>query len=164
MTVRHVPQVDANGCGVACLAMVTGKSYEEVRDWFWCKAWQNAQRDGRTWADLDDPERQAWERHNFAVHGLTDHDLEAFLAENGFAYAKKWSNLWQQRMEDRRPSWPPLPFAEAHIVQVYLPSGGHYVVWTADGRVLDPANGECDLTGFSSVGYILGVSRLGRLS
>lgn len=28
---KHVEQVDRSGCGIACVAMVTGKTYEEVR-------------------------------------------------------------------------------------------------------------------------------------
>ena len=31
MTIQHVRQEDQAGCGIACVAMVTGRSYAEVR-------------------------------------------------------------------------------------------------------------------------------------
>jgi len=30
--VKHVQQEDPRGCGLACVAMISGKSYEEVKD------------------------------------------------------------------------------------------------------------------------------------
>lgn len=157
MTITHVRQLDQHGCGVACLAMITGHAYEAVRAWFRCKAWQNAQ------ARHDVPEqsfRDRWEAHDFGVRGMTDYDLGAYLAEHGFAYALRYANLWQHGIEHRRAPWPPAPFAPVHIVTVYQPTGGHYVVWLPDGRVLDPAGGETTIGALHDVQAIIGVCHM----
>lgn len=31
MKIKHVSQLDNNGCGLACVAMLTGKTYEQVK-------------------------------------------------------------------------------------------------------------------------------------
>lgn len=157
MTIRHVRQEDSNGCGVACLAMVTGQDYRTVRSWFRVRAWQNARWDGRT---LDELTREVIEPHDFARHGITHWEVQQFLAEHGYASALLWKD---RRPDDPRAVWPEA-FAETHIVSVQVVTGNHYVVWLSDGRVLDPSGGETTLSDpcFAGVQHILGVCRIQR--
>lgn len=158
MTASLVRQEDANGCGPACLAMVTGRGYREVRDWFRVRAWQNADEHGR---HLTDAAREAVEPHDFTRRGITHWEIERYLAEHGYASALRWQ---EARLGEARGSWPIAPFADSHICCVQTVLGGHFVVWLPDGRVLDPAKGETTLADptYCGVMYIMGVSRLAR--
>jgi hypothetical protein len=159
--IRHVRQEDPWGCGPACLAMVTGHNYREVRDWFTVFAWQNAQKDGRV---LADDARKAVEANDFSRSGITHWEIERYLAEHGYASALRWEEV---RTGEARPVWPLPPFAEAHICCVQTVSGGHFVVWLPDGRVLDPAASETTLHEWGYNGgliYVIGVCRMGTLA
>lgn len=158
--IAHIRQEDAYGCGPACLAMVTGRSYREVRDWFRVRAWQNARRDGRT---LDDVVREAVEPQDFARFGIDHWEIERYLAEHGYACALRWKDV---RLGEARTSWPPTPIAEASICCVQTVAGGHFVVWLRDGRVLNPAGGETTLDDpvFCGLLYVIGVCRMGQLT
>jgi len=108
-----VRQKDVNGCVVASLAMVTGKTYEDVR--------------AHTLFD-----RLADEKH-----GCGPREPEAYLREHGFA--------WQLLHRCMPPGntwlvdWPPVPWADAHVVEVRMPSNSyHCVVLLRSGTVLDP--------------------------
>lgn len=119
--VRLVRQEHDWGCGVAALAMVTGQTYDEVRTWI---------LDHRVYAVMGQEEAPAdW----LAQHGVTQYVLDWYLGEHGFA----WRRLYRAWVA--ADSWPPKPFAPVHVAQVIQPSGmAHFVVLTADGRVLDP--------------------------
>jgi hypothetical protein len=160
VSVTYVHQEDANGCGPACLAMVTGRSYREVRDWFRVRAWQNAQHDGRT---LTADERELIEPLDFTRCGITHWEIERYLAEHGYASALRWRD---PRPEEIRPAWPPIPFADAHICCVQVVQGNHFVVWLPDGRVFDPQLGETTLSDptFCGLQYVIGVCRIGSLA
>lgn len=153
--IAHVRQEDAYGCGVACLAMITGTPYREVRAWFRERAWQNARHDGRV---LEGAARETVEPHDFTRWGLDHFVMEHYLAEHGYATARLFAMAWP---DGPRPVWPPAPFAPAHLAQVRTPIGGHYVVWLPDGRVLDPAAGETTLGTFREIEHVLGVCRMG---
>lgn len=104
---RWVQQEDAHGCGIACLAMVTGKFYGEVK---------------REFAPFE--------------KGLTWWETDSYLVDHGYAVARKFKHA-AHRKESRE--WPPEPFGDVHICQVFTPAGGHFVVVLRDGTVLDPA-------------------------
>jgi hypothetical protein len=61
MKLTHVRQEDMNGCGIACLAMVTGKTYQQVNADLTCR-----------------------------IGGITDWTLWTYLADNGYASAWKY--------------------------------------------------------------------------
>jgi hypothetical protein len=131
LLIQHVRQVDAFGCGIACVAMVTGRSYADVRALI--EAWWN-----------DRP------------HGLTHYVLFEMLSHLGYATV----NLWETNQLQYRPRepWPPAPFADAHIVLIPFPSGAHYVVWLRDGAVLDPAkDGAFTLADYIPPRQVIGV-------
>lgn len=113
---KWVGQLDSNGCGIACLAMIVGKSYEEVRS----------------------------EVRYYDGSGLHDHIIDSYLADNGFAVARKHEVChWAQEKygRKRREKWPPEPFADVHLVMVEScmePYRTHYLVMLRDGTTLDP--------------------------
>lgn len=131
--VQHVRQRDTYGCGVAALAMVTGRSYDEIRDYFTAL--------GKTFEG--------------AGGGLHELDLEQYLADFGFASAKKYR--WRGANMPRE-TWPVAAFAQAHICSVRNPNGWHFVVLLADGHVLDPIDETTKtLSTWPEVGYVMGV-------
>lgn len=133
MNVQHVSQRDAWGCGIASLSMVTGLSYDEIRDEFVSL--------GKTF----EGERA----------GLHEVDLEQFLADHGFAVGKKYR--WHG-VNIQRPTWPAAPFAPVHICSVRNPGGWHFVVMLEDGRVLDPIDDSPKtIAAWPEVGYVMGV-------
>jgi hypothetical protein len=113
---RHVQQDDYAGCMVACLAMVTGKSYAEVKAW-----------EGFSGKNFRDPSQ-----------GLTYHDAMQYLTDHGFATALRFR--WLPGCKDdghhTRDPWPTAPYAPAHIISVQ--GSRHAVVLLPDGAVFDP--------------------------
>lgn len=112
MKVKWVRQEDSHGCGVACLAMLTAKTYAEVRAWF--------------------------KRPDFSREGMTFHEVDHYLTEHGYAVARKWQFTQNEEKNKRREVWPVEPFAEVHICSVRNEHANHFVVLLADGKVLDP--------------------------
>jgi hypothetical protein len=130
---QWVGQEDSHGCLVACLAMVTGTAYKDVRQWF---------IDGG----------QVFH----GVGGGTIHFyVEQFLSEHGYASMLKYRHV--QPGNRPRDTWPLPPFAPAHIVGVNG-AGRHGVVLTSDGVVLDPENrSPRHLSDYQEVGYMIGI-------
>lgn len=111
-TPRWVHQEDALGCGIAALAMVMGRPYQDVR------------------ADFND--------RDFSQRGIDYEEADDYLAQHGYATARVRC-FYLDRM---RSAWPPAPFASLHLcVVVCSPnsSRAHFVVMQEDGTVLDPA-------------------------
>ncbi len=130
-TPMHIRQQDENGCMVACLAMVTGQTYEQVRD--------DALAMGKTLG---------------TGGGLIEHDLISYLTDRGYAVGRKYK--WFG-MNVQRDKWPADPFAPVHICAVNGP-GRHGVVLLADGRVFDPMFDEPrQFSDYADVAYMLGV-------
>lgn len=105
-SIQWVQQEDAMGCGIACVAMIAGISYQSVA------------------VMVSQPIRQ---------QGMTHYTVMDLLHRFAIPYQFLWRTD-QLRQAQRNP-WPPLPFANAHIVQV----DNHYIVWTLDNKILDPA-------------------------
>ena len=129
---NYVSQEDANGCGIAVLAMLTDKSYQEVRAEF-------------------------LPRH--IEKGMTEWDMNAYLAEHGYAVAHKYPHYMPQ--QKHRDVWPPEPFASVHYCCMNTTSNTHhYVVMLADGSILDPASsGIKSLADYRIVQNVCGVIR-----
>lgn len=113
--VKWVAQEDANGCGIACLAMLVGKTYQQV----------------------------ASEVASVKAMGLSQWPLDSYLAEQGYAVARRYPSLVHLNEINKpgvmRDVWPLTPWADVHLCGVTLPQGHHWVVLLRDGRVLDPA-------------------------
>lgn len=110
MDVPYIAQGDVDGCLVACVAMVTGCTYEEIR-------------------------ARVAPSYQGGIHTVIAHDL---LADLGYAVMVRYRHIPHLRRD--REVWPCPPFAPVHICGVNVPSGHHAVVLRADGRVLDPWN------------------------
>ena len=133
--VRHVRQEDVNGCCVACLAMVTDRSYAEVRAYFIGV--------GKT-----------FEGEGGGIH---EYDAESYLSDHGFAFTRKYRWIGNNRP---RPQWPAQSFAPVHILGV-RGGGAHAIVLLPDGTVLDPFHAEPRaLADYPDVAYMIGVWRL----
>jgi hypothetical protein len=113
--IRWVKQEEPCGCGIACLAMLTGVDYWTVR---------------RAWPD----------EHNFATGGIDCHDATHYLGDRGIAHVMRYRfELGLNRVGAQviRRDWPQ-PFAPGHIIAIN--GSRHDVVLLADGTVLDPQN------------------------
>jgi ABC-type bacteriocin/lantibiotic exporter with double-glycine peptidase domain len=130
MAIRRVQQEHPMGCGVACVAMVTGQPYQEVAALL--SKWDGSK-------------------------GTTHTTIQELLHHYGFAHSILYSTC--QFTNERREVWPGLPFADAgHIVSVDSPIGAHYVVWLRNGVVLDPArDGYWKLSDYGRAHHIIGV-------
>lgn len=117
--ISYVAQPNGYGCAIACVAMIVGKTYDEMEAWF--------VEQGLA--------RERMER------GLTDHIWREALAVLGYSHVQRFEcNAFTNRC-DRIP-WPPEPFAPLHIACIEVATGAtgsHAVVMLADGAVLDPA-------------------------
>jgi hypothetical protein len=133
----RVQQEDDNGCWVACMAMITGKTYAQVKS----ETGHLYERGGHIWA------------------------TDQYLGQNGFAVARFWKHnqlkghgtgtAW---INDKAKPWPLLPFAPIHICLVHTPTGGHLIVMLNDGTVLDPAkHGRGRLADYTTVEKIAGI-------
>jgi hypothetical protein len=134
--VRLVRQEDPNGCIVACLAMVTGKSYAEIR---------------RMYPSVAEP-------HG----GLTLFDFTNFFTLHGFAF--QLIHAWDRAIDGKHTDWPFRPWADAHLCGVDAGRGGsssHGVILLRDGTVLDPAHGERRWSDYPSVGYMCALYDVG---
>ena len=132
---RWVGQEHPDGCGIACLAMLLGLSYERADEL------------------VETGERKA-------THHVT---LDKILAEQGRAVARIYQTSPVSR-KPRHP-WPPLPFADAHLCQVRVRDAGgqHWVVMEATGAVLDPmSSGFRDLADYWEITSVAAVVLVGN--
>jgi hypothetical protein len=133
-SVRHVRQEDACGCVCASLAMVTGRSYAEVRN--------HSHFRGVDWISS----------------GITHHAAQGYLSLTGFAagLVYRWLPGLVDGKQPALDEWPPRPFAPAHIIAIN--GGRHDVVWLPDGTVFDPMVDEPrHIEACGDVSYVLGV-------
>jgi hypothetical protein len=124
-------QEDTQGCAIACLAMVTGLAYRDVK-----AAWPPAK--------------------DFAADGITHFELQQFLGDRGIPHLFRWRfELGLNRVGAQvvRSDWP-RPFAPVHIIGV----GAHDVVLLADGTILDPmTEARRHINDVGEVSFMLGV-------
>lgn len=138
-SIEWVRQEDSYGCVVATCAMLTGRTYREMKDFF-------VERSGDPDIGLS------------SKNGLTHYNAEFALHEAGY-----WAQLkyrWYLNNQER-PAWPPEPWAPVHYCQVVVRGGsgaGHAVVMLADGTVLDPVAPEPHrLEDYEKVSLVIGL-------
>jgi hypothetical protein len=108
-----IRQADRYGCAIACTAMVTGLSYETVRD---------------DWGG-------AGTGHGFLT-------WSTYLANRGYATQHLWKHN-SERKADRDPwPLEPWADIHLCAVDAGFGQGSHLVVLLRDGTVLDPATDE----------------------
>jgi len=112
--IRYVTAEEDNSCMIACLAMITDKTFREVlreMDRYW-----------KIEGQYDGTDDDAW---------------MAYLSARGYAIQDVDH---EYSPEDRLiEPWPLRPFAPIHILSVYS-EGVHAVVMLNDGTILDPDN------------------------
>jgi len=136
-----VIQEDVKGCGIACLAMVCGQTYGEVKAKVVPHCWggQFSFYDVFEYLNLNSYSYQHWYQH--ARFLLPDQD--AIFPE--------------------RTPWPIVtPFAEAHILLTRGREIGHWVAMSADGEVFDPVHGRGRNIGQYEVQQIIGAWQRGN--
>jgi hypothetical protein len=113
-TITYVKAVEDNSCMIACLAMVMGKTFDDV------------------FADMD----RYWKNEGHSM-GTSDDAWIAYLSAHGYAI----QDIDHEYTPDERliNPWPIKPFAPIHIVFVYS-EGSHAVVMLQDGTILDPTD------------------------
>jgi hypothetical protein len=109
--IKRVEQGHLNGCTAAAVAMVLGKTYDEV---------------------------QRCSRVDFRKDGCCIEIWFDYLFQEGFVYHRMYRCV-QLQGGIPREVWPPPPFAPVHICLVSTALGGHAVVMLENGDVLDPA-------------------------
>jgi hypothetical protein len=134
--IERIAQKQKCGCTVAAVAMVTGKSYEEVA--------RASTRD-------------------FDNDGVQLEDWLEYLFENGFTFHRLYRVTHLQGVNKERSVWPPEPFAPIHLCSVVSPIAAHAVVMLANGDVLDPAKpGTHRLTDYKATHFVLGLYLNGK--
>lgn len=130
---RWVSQADAEGCGLATLAMIVGKSYAEVK----------------TEVDAGDPTAGGKPR-DWTTNGCTHYSLDRYLAMHGYFIQRRYES-WGLPLE---------PFAPIHYASVQQPSNrGHFVCVLANGDVLDPMReGVYKLSDWQKVNQLVGIA------
>lgn len=133
MNIRWVRQEEQYGCVIASLAMITGKTYQEVRQAF------TGMEQGR---------------------GTDWTAMQAYLADLG--YAVQWRFAYCGYTNQKYTDWPPKAWADVHICTVETALGGHSVIMLQDGSVLDPATPEVKrLTDYQRVMNLAAVYHVG---
>ena len=106
--IDYIPQLEDDGCLVACVAMVTGRPYADIRQ-------------------LCAPS------YNEGIHEIIADDL---LGELGYAVMRRYRHVPHLKRE--RAVWPCPPFAPVHICYVDATRGPHAVVMLRTGDIYDP--------------------------
>jgi len=117
--IKLVEQEEAKGCTIACIAMVLGKGYWDVRKHF-----------------INDFEREA----------MTVDQLKDYLGDAGFSILSKRISHYNIAQFGREEMLK--PFAPVHIVwytQFFDMQYSHVVVMDAEGNTYDPAQNEPEL-------------------
>ena len=137
---KWVRQEDAKGCGLACIAMITGKTYAEIKAMV--------------------------KPSYYEVGASLVYNLDGLLSDLGYAYAPKYpvAHYCTVAGEDstwpRRDPWPSEPFADVHLVEVHCHGApcGHFIVMLRDGTIYDPDTQEPrKLTDYASVDSMIAV-------
>lgn len=131
--VQWVSQADAEGCGIATLAMIVGDTYEAVK------------------AHLDSTDHDAnGKPRDWTTGGCTHYTLDRYLGSRGFYISRRYE-AWGLPLE---------PFAEIHYASVQQPSNrGHFVCVLANGDVLDPLReGRYRLSDWQKVNQLVGIA------
>jgi hypothetical protein len=131
-SIKYVRTGEENGCVIACLAMITGKTFKQVI------------------AEM----RPYWDNEGM-FEGTDDDAWMQYLAAHGYAYNYISDDYTPQ---DRLlKNWPVAPFAPIHICFVHA-SGPHAVIMSSTGEIFDPNDNKIkSLTEYHRVYRIVGI-------
>lgn len=126
------------GCGVAVLAMLTGKTYEDVAAAF--------------------PEKDLTES------GIDLFEMDGYMRARGF-YRTDQRKAYRHGTMEKTDPWPPEPYADLHLCNVHVypwSPCNHWVLMLADGSVLDPVSPyPWRLTDYDAVNSVVAIKREG---
>lgn len=139
-------QEHANGCVVASLAMVMGRTYREIAEDLCPKVgkWVYAEGKDAVWQQGISLEQDGI---------CLGNDGFGYLVENGYALQTKYRYIYGNSLRDK---WPLEPWADVHIALVET-NQNHAVVLLRDGVVLDPFYGATTLARYTQVDSITAV-------
>lgn len=152
--VSWVGQEDAKGCGVAVIAMLTGRSYADIRAQIGSEV-GHGRPVGADWNE----------------HGIIEVTIDRYLQNAGYYMRERFCGYYEPDVLNEHVviggppyegGWPPPPFAPLHYAKIKQPSGNwHFVVMLDDGAVLDPLDGpnRRRLTDWPQVSKVVGLVR-----
>lgn len=114
--IELVTQEESCGCTVACIAMVLGKKYWEIR------------------ADF---------QSDFDRDGMEFEKVKAYLGDHGCSIISKRVAYYNDLQFCKKEMWK--PFAPVHVVwmtQLFDMPHSHVVVMDAKGKIYDPAQND----------------------
>ena len=128
-------QKDSHGCAVACIAMVSGYSYEYVRQYYSGK--------------------------DFTKAGITFFDYAEFFVDHGISCNWKWPSWQAKGLNLKRETWPPKLWADLNLVIVMTKNDmSHVVVVKKDGSIFDPNRGDVkSFDAYREVSQVIGIYR-----
>lgn len=132
------PSTPGGGCGIACVAMLTDRTYNDVRDiapWFCEKC------------------------------GVETEPIDHLLSSLG--YSVRRLHQFREFDGKPEALWPPQPFAPIHlalVMQTAKDYEAHYVVVDGHGNVSDPADVKPELCGLSRYHDVLWVAGVYRVA
>ena len=106
MKIDHIQQQDVSGCGIACLSMLSGKTYQMVRNVFLGMG---------------------------AIGQTAKVQADKITAIGGGITAGEMADLSAQLGITAQ-----LPAVAPCVVSIKTEFGGHYVIITKEGKILDP--------------------------
>lgn len=115
MKIKLVKQKDKCGCGVACLAMLTNKTYDAVRSEFRC---------------------------DFETDGMTTKTFVDYLGDAGFSVLHKQISHYADKDMMRDEMAKPFAHAHAAVIKWKADTGEHFVVMDAKGKFYCPSGLE----------------------
>jgi len=136
---QHILQEDEWGCSIACIAMLTGKSYTNMRN--------QVQKDFQ-------------ESTIGLTKGLSYLDCYPYFIDAGYAWQIKYRVHHHNKQVD---IWPPMLWAPVHWceVQVTDSSPGHSILMLQDGTIYDPLTyNKRSLEDYYKVGVVIGLHKV----
>jgi hypothetical protein len=110
--ITHVKKEEEFGCAIACAAMITGKTYAEVRDQF---------------------------ENDFSVKPLSANKIIRYISAHGFSTLEKRIGFYHTASFAQAEMYT--PFADAHLM-LYRPQfdskHGHAIVMDKTGKLFCP--------------------------
>ena len=110
---KYVTQKDKYGCALACMAMIVGITYNEIK----CM----------------------WPEKYGTNEGIADFMQVSFLFNHGYIGHTIYATEAHTQIKRADKQWIK-PFAPIHIVSTITSNGPHAVVWHNNGDVDDPNN------------------------
>lgn len=149
-----VKQEQEKGCGIAAIAMLLGRTYQQVLfDWPKVIEQSDVYEDGKVIG------KTPVTYNDFTNDGTCNQVVDAYLAEKGYAIQRKYKHKSWMRQD--RDIWPPLPFAPAHLCEVKTNSR-HFVVMDNLGMVFDPHFGaDRRLKDYADTYSVAGIWKIG---